>query len=784
MGYRLSAAAVLLAVLAAGAAMARAAEAPSQTVVAPVTVVANTPLPGAGGDADKMPGEVQTLSVSRLSKDRLIEVLPNAVATQLSSISLNSEQGSQYQPDFVFRGFEASPISGVAQGLAVYQDGVRLNESFGDTVNWDLVPEFAVDSLTVQSNNPVFGLNTLGGAVTLAMKDGLGVHGLDAELSGGSFGNVTGDVEAGGRLGDFGFYLGVGGAHDDGFRYRSPTTLRQAYGDLAYQHGGLTLHLSASGADNAIAAVGPTPVQMLAQDRRAIFTSPQSMQNRMAMVQLRGAYAFSDRLTVSASAYYRRFDQRLVDGNTTDVTGCQNDPAQLCLQGDGQYPNDALYDTHGDSVPASVLPAGATPGEIDFTHTRTDAVGGAIQASLTAPLAGRANSLVVGASVDHGATDYGAHGELGSLTDSLRVVGSGVIIDQGQSPSASPPIETPVSVLARNTYAGVYATDALDLTARLTVTLSGRLNLADISLRDGLGVALNGRHSFSRFNPGAGATYKITPNVTAYVGYSESNRAPTAGELSCADPAAPCLLDAFLVSDPPLKQVVSHTYEAGLRGQSAAGLAGTVTWSVSGYRTDVDDDILLLASGINGFGYFQNAGRTRRQGVDARLGYHDRRLTLSASYSFLDASFQTAQLLSSNSPAANADGLIQVRPGDRMPLNPAHRLTLSADYAITKTWSVGADLRWQSDQYLAGDESNAGPTLPGFMTVGLRTAFQVTPRLQLYAEVRNLFDGRNYTYGAFTALDGLPPRFDLTDPRTFSPSPPRSATLGARLRFD
>jgi iron complex outermembrane receptor protein len=773
----LSALFVSASILAAGGAMA-------QTVVEPVTVIANAPLAGAAVDADKVAGEVQTLSVDDLTHGRGPSVIAGLAAGQLASVSLNDEQGSAFRPDFTFRGFAASPISGVAEGLAVYQDGVRLNESFGDNVNWDLVPEFAVRDFTVQSNNPVFGLNALGGAVTIGMKDGLTWHGLAAELSGGSFGDVAGHVEVGRRFGDFGLYLAAGGLHDDGFRYHSPTTLRQAYGDLAYQHGKLTLHLSASAALNDIDAVGPTPVEMLRQDRKAVFTYPQSMRDEAEMVQLRGAYQATGALTIGANVYYRRFEQRLVDGNTTDVEACDNADDQFCLQGDGQFPGDALYDSHGNPVPASVLPDGATPGETDFTHTVTDSVGGTLQAALTAPLAGHANSLTMGVSVDHGQTRYTAFGELGALQDNLKVTGAGVIIDQGLSPTASPPIEQPVDVKARNTYVGVYAIDVFDITPKLSLTLSGRWNSATIALRDQTGGDLDADHGFSRFNPGVGLAYKIAAPITVYIGYSEANRAPTAGELSCADPASPCLLDAFLVSDPPLKQVVALTIEAGLRGRfHAAALPGRFTWSIAGYRTRAQDDILLLATDINGFGYFQNAGATVRQGVDASLAYKDRRLTLTLGYSFLDATFRGAQTLSSNSPAADAAGLIFVRPGDHLPLSPAHRLTLSADYDLTPAWTVGADLRWQSGQFLVGDESNQEPKLPGFATLSLHTSYQVTPRLQLFGEVRNLADARDYTYGAFTGLDGLPPTLTLTNPRTYSPSEPRAFTVGARMMF-
>jgi iron complex outermembrane receptor protein len=762
---------------------ARAAVASDDT--GEVVVVGNAPLPGLGVDADKLPGEVQTLSAPELLRDRRVDALPNALATQLSSLSLENEQGSPFQPDFVYRGFQASPVSGVAQGVAVYQDGVRLNEAFGDTVNWDLVPEFAIQQVTVQSDNPVFGLNDIGGMVGLQMKSGLSYGGFGARLSGGSYGDVAGQAEYGARSGPFAIYLGAAMQHEDGFRYASPATLRKAYGDLAYQDDRLELHLSLSGALNDIHATGPTPVELLARDPRAVFTTPQSMRNGMALAQLHGVYKASSVLALSFNTYYRRFDQRLVDGNTTDVAACNNNPAQLCLEGDGLFPDDALYNSLGQQVPASVLPADATPAEIDHTRTATDSLGAALQASLTAPLAGHSNSFTAGVSVDHGRTGYQAQGELGSMGDALVVTGSGVVIDQSKSPTAQPPILAPVSVAARNTYAGAYAIDVLDLTRRLSMTLSARLNYAEINLDDRLGSALNGRHSFTRINPGVGFTYRLGKGVTAYAGYSESSRAPTAGELSCADPANPCLLDAFLVSDPPLKQVVSHDVEFGLRGRFRPPLlSGTASWSLGAFRIDSDRDILLLATQVNGFGYFQNAGVTRRQGVDARLDYRDRRWRASISYSYLQATFQTAETLSSNSPAADANGLIEVSPGDQLPMSPAHRLTLSADYELTSSLSLGADLRVQSGQYLVGDASNQEPKLPGFATLDARASYQLKTWLTLFGEIQNLTDRRYYTYGAFTGLDGLPASLALSDPRTYTPAPGRAVYVGMRVRLD
>ncbi|HET8883140.1 MAG TPA: TonB-dependent receptor, partial [Solimonas sp.] len=660
--------------------------------------------------------------------------------------------------------------------------GTRVNEAFGDAVNWDLVPMFAVDRLTVQGNNPVFGLNALGGAVTLDMKDGFNSDGTELQASGGSWKQRAGYVGHASSSGPFGFYIGAGGFDDDGFRDRSHTVLRQVYGDAGYETGRAKLHLSFAGADNTIGAVGPTPIEMLRDDPESVFTYPQSMHNESALLQLRGSFQTSETQRVAAEVYYRHFSQHLVDGNTTDVEVCENDDGWFCMQGDSAYPDDVLYDESGNPVPAQVLGDDATPGEIDRTQTRTDSFGVSAQWTLTTPLLGRPNHFVAGASYDRGNTGYRAYGELGTLEDDLQVIGAGVVIDQGASDTASPPIVAPVSVSAYNDYYGVFFTDSYDLTPMLTWSLSGRYNRAGISLRDRRGDTLNSDNRFSRFNPGTGLTYRVTDTMTAYAGWSQANRAPTAGELNCADPESPCLLGAFLVDDPPLKQVVSNTYEIGVRGRAFAALPGRLHWNLGLFRTDNRDDIILLATRINGFGYFSNAGTTRRQGIEASLGYKLAHWSLHASYSLIDASFRDALTLASNSPSADDDGNIFVRPGDHLPLTPRHRLTLQADYEGERL-RAGAELRAVSSQRFAGDESNAQRPLGGHGIVDLHGSYALTSWLRLFAEVENIFDRTYYTYGTFTELEGLPGNFDLEDSRTLSPSPGRAVYGGLRASF-
>jgi iron complex outermembrane receptor protein len=747
----------------------------------PEVLVTTTPLPGTGVDPDKLPGNVQTLLAEDLDANRRSQLLPLATARRLASVSVNNEQGSPYQPDFVYRGFAASPVAGVAQGLAVYQDGVRLNEAFGDAVNWDLVPQFAVQRMTVQSNNPVFGLNALGGAVTLEMKNGFNYAGAALQLSGGSYGNLTGYGEYGAHQGAFGLYAALGGVRDGGFRYLSPTDLRQAYADFGYEEGALQLHLSGAAANNYLGATGPTPVELLAVNPRAAFTSPQEQRNQMQLLQLAGSFKLAPGSILSFNAYHRHYQQHLVDGNTTAAQTCANEAAWLCLGGASQYPQDVLFSDAGTPVPSSVLPAAATPGEIDRTGTDTDSDGAAAQYALAGKLAGHENSLAVGLTIDDSTTAYSAAGELGELLPTLAVLGAGLIIDQGRSPSAAPPIEAPVSVHSGTRYFGAYLSDTLTLSAPLAITVSGRFNEAHIDLTDQLGTELDGSHSYSRFNPGAGLTYKLAAGMTVYAGYSEANRAPTAGELSCADPASPCLLGSFLVADPPLKQVVAHSAEAGVRGSAIlARDGGSVHWSLGMFRTDNRDDILLLAIPVNGFGYFANVGTTRRQGLEAAIRYRDARWEAELSGTYLEATFREGLTTSSNSPAADGQGNIHVQPGDQIPLNPRYRITTSLEYRPTARWRFGADARYTSSQYLAGDESNQEPPLPAYMVVDLHAAWRAAQALELFVSVDNVFDRTYYNYGTFTRLDGLPPNYNLTDARSYSPSPPRSFFGGLR----
>jgi iron complex outermembrane receptor protein len=379
---------------------------------------------------------------------------------------------------------------------------------------------------------------------------------------------------------------------------------------------------------------------------------------------------------------------------------------------------------------------------------------------------------VLGAAIDHGRVHFTGTSELGTLDQNLFVNGSGILIQQPAADLA------PVDLRTKNTYAGVYVTDTLELTPDLSLTGGGRFNLARIQLQDQLGTALTGDNTYTRFNPMAGVTYKLRPDLSIYGSYSEANRAPTPLELGCSDPAHPCLIDTFLVSDPALQQVVSRTYEAGLRGRPDQ----TLSWNAGVFRTDSRNDIINVASPISGFGYFQNAAATRRQGVEAGVAFKRAPWSAYANYSFVDATFQTVLTMSSPFNPAAVNGIIFVMPGSHIPAVPAHRFKAGVDYALSDAWTLGTDLNVTGRQYLVGDASNQNPQVPAYWVMNLHSSYKVTKTIELFGLVQNLFNQHYYAAGAFFDRGAIP-FLAFNDPRTLVPGMPLAAYGGVRATF-
>jgi outer membrane receptor protein involved in Fe transport len=742
-----------------------------------VMVYPTSPLSGGDLDADKVPAAVTVVDANQIKTTGSLNI-SDALVKYVPGISINEVAGNPFQPDVQFRGFTASPVSGTPQGLAVYQNGVRINEAFGDTVNWDLIPTAAIKSVNLVTNNPAFGLNALGGAIDIQMKDGFNYHGAEIDTMGGSFGRVQSSLQWGKQIDNFAVYGALEGVHDDGFRNFSASNIRRFYGDVGVKNDQSEFHVNMGVASNDFGAAATVPVELLQQYWGATYTTPQTSSNKVGYVNLTGKVEVSPTWTVDGIAHVRIFDQKTQDGNPTDTQPCDADPTTLCF-GNGTTPANGL---NGNQL-ANPFDPSAVLGENDRTTTRSTSAGFSLQATNDDQLFGHNNHFVVGTSFDYGVTHFNANAELGTIGPNYVVSGSGVFLGQSGDPTS----DGPVSLRTTNQYTGLYALDTFDVTNRFSITGGGRFNVANINLQDQIGTALNGSDTYTRFNPIVGGTYKINSGLTAYAGYSEANRAPTPLELGCADPNNPCIIATFLVSDPPLKQVVSHTIEAGFRGTGDLSI-GTLNWKLGAFRADNTDDILSIPSNITGFGFFQNVGSTRRQGIEAEVSVKSSKWQMNASYTFIDARFLDAITLGSpNSPFADANGNIQVSPGNQIPAVPRNRLKAGIDYAVTDAFTVGGDALFVTSQYFAGDDSNQFMKLPSYAVFNLHASYQVTKQIQLYARANNIFDNRYATYGTFFDTTALPNFANggapFTDPRSLSPAQPRAIYAGMKVTF-
>lgn len=738
-----------------------------------VEVVATTPLLGSGVERSKVPAANAVVTSRDISRnghpDALTTLNETAPGVHLDDIASNP-----YQPTLFYHGFQASPLQGNAQGLAVYLNGARFNQPFGDTVDWDLIPDIAIDRMNLVGSNPVFGLNALGGALSVELKNGFTYRGGELTAYGGSFDKYGGEMQYGQRSGNVATYIAGRWVHTGGWRVPQSSDLANLNSTLGWRGNGGTLDLDVTTADTRLNGPGTSPVSQIAVDPSATFTGPALITNRYARINLHGSYDISDNTVLQGVAYYDYLRQKFSNGAAPAFAVCTDGSGFLCAA-----PGVFLTGRGGNPIPDFLN--GGPYSQLNIQSTNTNGYGASLQITNKTPLWGHGNHFVAGASFDGAQTLYAASAQAGGLdVPSSLWFGPGVTINQADGSIA------PARVAISNAYYGVFFTDIFDITPELSANVAGRYNLALIDLSDQLGTALTGNHRYSRFNPSAGLTYRLSPDLSVYASYAEANRAPMPLELTCASATAPCSLANFLAADPDLKQVVSHTVEAGVRAQAHPFDDATVSSEVAFYRTTLGNDILSVGSTVPGLRFFQNVGDTLRQGVDLNTRLTWNRLTAWLGYSFIDAEFQSGFIESSeNNPRADANGDIFVKRGDRVPGIPRHIVKFGADYKVTDNWTVGGSARYATGQFLVGDEANLTPQLPPYFVVNLHTAYQFLPNLQFFAEINNAFNAKYYTYGTFgpTAAVPIAQAPGATNPREYSPAAPIGALVGMRATF-
>ncbi|MGN8111013.1 TonB-dependent receptor [Paraburkholderia sp. 22098] len=720
------------------------------TTLAPVVVVGTTPLLGIGTPLAQVPANVQTVHAQDIAQQHR-STLTDYFAKNLPSVDIADAQGNPYQMNVNYRGFTASPLLGTPQGISVFVDGVRVNEPFGDVVNWDVLPQQAIDTIQlIPGSNPTYGLNTLGGALAITTKNGKTSPGGEAEVALGSWGRKSAQIEQGGTIGqNLDYYVTGNVANDNGWAEQNASRVRQIFGKLRYTDADTTLSLSAGGADNDLHGTQTIPRSFLGNPKQP-YTYPDQNLNTAGYLTLSGEHYFSDNVELSGNAYYRHFRNSNLSSNTNPNFGSIGDDGDL----------DTTQATNEKSV------------------VSTESYGASLQLTLLGKLGGMENQFVAGVSADIANSRYTESSQDAVFTDSRATLGIGDFTQQ-------------TAAKTHNGNYGIYMQDTLSLTKQWSLTLAGRYNWADATIGDssGLQPQLNGHHTFSRFNPAVGINWNPTSTFTAYATYNEGMRSPTAIELACADPAAPCSLPNDFVSDPALQPVISKTFEFGARGR----VGQATTWSAAVYRTTLDNDIEFISSNgaASNRGFFQNVGRTRRQGFELSGRSQLGPLAVTASYSYIDATYRSAWTESSPSnSSADANGNIVVKPGDHLPGIPANTVKLQLDYAATAKWKVGANLTWRGGIYAQGDENNqdVNGKIAGYLLIDLDTSYQVTKQLQVFANITNLLDKRYASFGTLgeNFFNGPNHTFDGANPSNeqfVGPGAPRGFWVGLRYAW-
>jgi len=255
----------------------------------------------------------------------------------------------------------------------------------------------------------------------------------------------------------------------------------------------------------------------------------------------------------------------------------------------------------------------------------------------------------------------------------------------------------------------------------------------------------------------------------------------------CADVNAPCSLPNAFLADPPLEQVVTKSFEGGLRGTLKNGIA----YTVSAYHSTNNDDIIFGSVGgtTSSRGFFRNVGDTQRVGTELGLsGILKEKIDWYFNYSFIEATFEDnfngVSAQHPNRIDLNGDGTaneIQVEAGDRIPGIPEHSLKIGGTYNFNNGFTIGVSGIYNSDQVLRGDESNQLATVDDYFVVNVNSTYKINKNFSFFAKINNLFDTDYETFGLLGEADEIFAAFD--DARFLGAGAPIAIFVGLRATF-
>ena len=711
-----------------------------------INVFSPGPLPSIGISQDIVPGSIQVIKPQDV-QDQSGVSLADYLNNNTQGISFNEVGGNPWQPEIFFRGYSAGSITGNPQGLSIFVDGVRENQPFSDVVLWDTIPTWALaGTQVVAGSNPIYGLNTLGGAIAMQTKNGKLFNQGRIEGTVGSWDRTAGLIEYGGIIDgtNVDYYFGYKHSSEHGWRDHTPSHLNQAFGKIGNDFENGRIELSYTGASNNLIGNGLAPRYLLGADNEGVNTVPDLTENRYHKFNLALTQFISDTAMLSANAYYRSSNRYTLNGdaeiewdgdNLQDVNGLATDANR-----GGRY-----------IVGYSDFEIDEIEGETRTTKTKQDAYGVSAQLTLTDDLMGYQNHFVSGVNLETSLISFVQNEYEGSNILSGRVIDA----KTGE-------FENNTKLQGRTNTLGLYAVDTLSLNDQWHVTGGLRYNYTEVDntdrRADQSGGSLTEKQSWGRINPTIGVTFKPNERYSTYASYSESNRAPTSIEMGCSNPAIACSLPTQMADDPPLDDVVSKTFEVGARGNFSKELS----WNAAIYHAMNHDDLMFISTNAqNGLGYFDNVGRTRRDGIDLGFGGETlfgiaktEKFSWNASYGYVNATYDSDLELTSDANSSRSISTTSYNSYDDEALIDDDQATESLEALAGlyggATWG-GADV----SAAVAGDDASDGTDLGEFAewvedNVGIETSkINVTKGSQLANVPQHRLKFRlNYDYSS------------------------------------
>ncbi len=629
----------------------------SGQTLAPVTVTATR----SEASPFEVPASVDVLDGERLRGDGRAQVNLSESLALIPGLLARDRQNQAQDLQLSIRGFGARASFGV-RGLRLYVDGIpaTMPDGQGQLSHIDLASVGRLELL--RGPFSVLYGNSSGGVMQVFTEEGQGPTVLGGSVATGSHGLRRADVKASGAAGPMGYVVSAGRLRSQGFRAHS----------AAEREGGNARLDWTLGDDSKLSLLANT-VWVEAEDPLGLSRAQFDAAPRRADP---AATTFNTRKTVSqrqlGAVYERRIDadkqwRLMVYGGERATTQFQSIP--VAVQANAQHPGGVIgLQRHYGGLDARWTT------RTELAQRPLEIVGGLAYDSMGEQRRGWQNF--------QGA----ALGVLGALRrdEDNRVTSLDPYVQAGWKPDA-----------------------------RWTLNAGVRHSLVRFSSADNYIAGANGNDSgsvsYSATLPAAGVSYAASAQWRVYAAAGRGFETPTFNELAYRAVGTGLNFS--------LRPSRSDNLETGLKWRTLPGAATPMEATAAMFHTATQDEI-VTQSNVGGRSTFQNAGATRRRGLELAASITPAQHWLAQlSYTLLDARYRDVFACPVNVNLCPAGS---VPAGNRIPGTARNTLAAELGWRPPAGWRAGVDARYLGSVAVNDINSDAAAS---FVTLGSHVGY-------------------------------------------------------------